>query len=241
MKVSHTVSDPRNSSPLPSYISVAGVSKAYKTGTVTAPVLNNVSIEIAKGSFALVIGKSGSGKSTLLNIIAGLDLPDQGAITIDGIRISSKSPDQLAEFRLRRIGLVFQFFNFLPALTIEENISLPAYLAGTKEAVVRKKCRELLESLSISDIGQKYPHEVSGGELQRSAVGRSLINDPAVILADEPTGNLDDENSSAVFELLHGLTKERGMTLIMASHELEFVRRADITLELRHGAVHAVG
>ena len=235
------VSDSSNSSSASSYVSVAGVSKAYKTGAVTAPVLNDVSINIAKGTFALVIGKSGSGKSTLLNIIAGLDLPDRGSVKIDGVPLCSKSPDKLAEFRLRRIGLVFQFFNFLPALTIEENISLPAYLAGTKEEVVRKKCRELLGALAISDIGHKYPHEVSGGELQRSAVGRSLINDPAVVLADEPTGNLDDENSSAVFELLHGLTKERGMTLIMASHELEFVRRADVTLELRHGAVHAVG
>ena len=227
---------------------ISRLSKSYLSGSQPTPVLRDVSITIPGGSFAVVIGKSGSGKSTLLSLIAGLDRPDGGTIAFENKTLSGMSPDSLADFRLHRIGLVFQFFNFLPTLTIEENISLPAFLAsgsskkkiGEKNSETKANCRELLASLSIEHIRTKFPHEVSGGELQRSAVARALINRPALVLADEPTGNLDAENSASVFQLLLRLTKERGATLVMATHELDFVGSADLSLELRNGAAHAM-
>lgn len=212
------------------------ISKSYQNGGRPIAVIRGLSLEMAAGTFSIVVGKSGSGKSTLLNLIAGLDRPDGGTIDIDGCRISEMPADALAAFRLAHVGLVFQFFNFLPTLMIEENICLPAYLAGSNRPAAARACSELLSALSIEQLRAKYPHEVSGGELQRAAVARALINRPKLVLADEPTGNLDAENGSAVFGLLLELTRSRGASLIMATHELDFRAQADRIIELKNGA-----
>jgi putative ABC transport system ATP-binding protein len=222
-----------------SQISLSSICKSYKSGGRPQPVLRDLSLSIPAGSFTILIGKSGSGKSTLLNLIAGLDRPDSGSIRIGETEVTTLNADALADFRLTKVGLVFQFFNFLPTLTIEENVRLPAHLAGRSTSSAARSAGELLETMGIQQLAFKFPHEVSGGELQRAAVARALINNPTLVLADEPTGNLDAVNSANVFDLLISQTRSRGASLIMATHELDFSSAADKVVELKSEANNA--
>lgn len=193
------------------------LSRVYPVGSGEVVGLRAINLRIAAGEMAVIKGESGSGKSTLLALIAGLDRPTAGRLVVAGIDLERASNSQLIRFRRESIGMVFQSFNLLPTLTVSENIRLPALLAGTQHAVVRSRAKELLNWLGLEPRSNHFPSQLSGGEMQRTAIARALINDPAIILADEPTGNLDSRNGEAVVELLGELNRN-GRTIIMATH-----------------------
>jgi len=215
------------------------LSKSFKAGGLVQPVLDNFSLSVFEGEFLTIIGKSGTGKSTLLHIIAGIESADSGEVAVKNIQLSKLNPEQLASFRLRNIGVIFQFFHLLPNLSLLENILVPGYLAKANRAVLLKDATELMEWVGINDMAHKLPHQVSGGELQRAAIARSLINKPALLLADEPTGNLDEENGDLAMELFSDSRKKFGTTIIMVTHDAELAKRSDRTLELFRAGEHS--
>src|SRR5690348_10966889 len=198
---------------------VENVRKEFRQGDRTVTALGGVSLEVAQGQFLAAMGASGSGKSTLLHLMAGLTQADGGRVVINGTEISKLNDRELTLFRRRNIGLVFQSFNLIPTLTAEENMALPLMLEGRPAADAAPKIAELAETLGLSSRRHHRPDAMSGGEQQRVAIGRALVTDPAVILADEPTGNLDSANSRAVCELLRDLSLIHGKTIIMVTHE----------------------
>jgi putative ABC transport system ATP-binding protein len=198
---------------------VENVSKQFRQGERAVRALAGISLEVARGQLVAVMGASGSGKSTLLHLIGGLTRPDGGKIVIDGTDIATLNDRELTTFRRRNIGLVFQSFNLIPTLTAEENVSLPLMLEGRNGQASSDRVEELLKQLGMLDRRTHRPDAMSGGEQQRVAIGRALITDPAVILADEPTGNLDSVNSKAVCELLRDLSMVHGKTIVMVTHE----------------------
>src|SRR4051812_22842170 len=198
---------------------VDNVVKRFRQGDRDVSALAGGTLDVAEGTFLAVMGASGSGKSTLLHLMAGLTPPDSGRIVIRGENLAEMNDRQLTLFRRRHIGLVFQSFNLIPTLTAEENVALPLLLDGKSEGDVRTKVAELLESLGLADRRTHRPDAMSGGEQQRVAIGRALVTDPAVILADEPTGNLDSANSKAVCELLRDLSQIHNKTIVMVTHE----------------------
>src|SRR3954463_11685846 len=198
---------------------VENVRKEFKQGDRDVIALGGVSLEVAQGQFVAAMGASGSGKSTLLHLMAGLTRPDSGKVIINGTDISALSDRDLTLFRRRNIGLIFQAFNLIPTLTAEENIALPLMLEGKNGTAGRAKVDELLENLGLSRRRSPRPDARSGGEQQRVAIGRALVSDPAVILADEPTGNLDSKSSKSVCELLRDLCAIHGKTIVMVTHE----------------------
>jgi putative ABC transport system ATP-binding protein len=183
----------------------------------------------------VLLGKSGSGKSTLLNLLGGLDRPDSGRVVIDGIELTSLGERDRTLFRRRHIGFIFQFFNLLPTLTVLENLLLPLELDGSKGQAVRKHCLQLLSAVGLEDRAASFPDRLSGGERQRVAIARGLVHRPELILADEPTGNLDVETGQQVIELLDSLTRQSGRTLFMATHSQQVVGVADRTLTIENG------
>jgi putative ABC transport system ATP-binding protein len=193
--------------------------KRFRQGDRDVTALADITLEVAEGAFLAVMGASGSGKSTLLHLMAGLATPDSGSVIIRGQNLSAMNDRQLTLFRRRNIGLVFQSFNLIPTLTAEENIALPLLLDGRSEAEVQPKVRELMESLGLTSRKDHKPDAMSGGEQQRVAIGRALVTDPAVLLADEPTGNLDSANSKSVCELLRDLSSIHNKTIVMVTHE----------------------
>ena len=193
--------------------------KTFRQGDRQIAALSGVSLDVTAGTFLAVMGASGSGKSTLLHLMAGLTTPDSGRILIREENLAEMNDRQLTLFRRRHIGLVFQSFNLIPTLTAEENVALPLLLDGKRESEVRPRVRELLSTLGLSDRQSHRPDAMSGGEQQRVAIGRALVTDPAVLLADEPTGNLDSANSKAVCELLRDLCLIHNKTIIMVTHE----------------------
>ena len=197
--------------------------------------MRDVSFSLNSATFTAITGRSGSGKSTLLHLLAGLDAPDSGEISIGGERLVGKSQEALARFRLEHIGLVFQFFNLLPTLTLKENVALAAYLAGQSKQVASKRAEELLAEVELTTQINRQPHEDSGGEIQRTAIARALINNPSVLLADEPTGNLDRTTAEGVLEIFSRMVKERQVTLLMVSHDPIVEQRADTVLHLADG------
>ncbi|HET6420168.1 MAG TPA: ABC transporter ATP-binding protein [Geobacteraceae bacterium] len=199
-------------------IEVCNASKTYHQGTREVRALRNVSLHIGKGEFLSIMGPSGSGKSTLLNLIGGLDQPTAGEIFIDGRPLHGIPDDELTLIRRRRIGFVFQFFNLLPILTAIENVSLPLLLEGFPLSKIRRKAVQLLEQVGLGERAEHRPEQLSGGEMQRVAIARALITDPAVLLADEPTGNLDSHTSEEIFALLADLN-EKGQTIVMVTHD----------------------
>ena len=207
--------------------------KTYHEGDRNLPVLEGVSLDIAAGEFFALLGASGSGKSTLLNLLSGIDSPDSGRILIDGNDITPLNDRQLTLFRRHHIGIVFQFFNLIPTLTVRENITLPGELSGSRPAAAQARADELLEQVGLRDRAATYPDKLSGGEQQRVAIARALLHEPKLVLADEPTGNLDDETGGTVLRLLLRLTREAGKTLVMATHSAEIARQAD-----RLGRIH---
>lgn len=198
-------------------------------------VLKGVSTDFFEGEFAVVLGKSGSGKSTMLNLVAGIDEPDAGDVVIAGTNITTLSEHDRTIFRRDNLGIVFQFFNLIPTLTVLENITLPYELRGAARKHGEKRARELLERVGLPDRAGTFPDKLSGGEQQRVAIARALVHEPRLILADEPTGNLDAENSDSVLTLLLDLTRELGRTLIMVTHSMDVVPMADRIFRLQHG------
>ncbi len=212
-------------------VSLRGVGKSFREGERRHPILESVDLDVTAGSFVAVLGRSGAGKSTLLNLISGIDIPDTGEIIVGGTPIHAIDERERSLFRRRRIGFVFQFFNLLPTLTVEENVLLPMQLnrldAGPAAA------RALLESVGLGDRHASFPDRLSGGEQQRVAIARALAGDPAIILADEPTGNLDADTGRDVLELLESMVRHGGKTLLVATHSHEVARGADRVVRIR--------
>ena len=216
-------------------VELVHVSKTYREGDTDRAVLSDVSVAIAPGEIAVLVGRSGSGKSTLLNLIAGIDRPTSGRVVVDGTDLTALDEDTRTRFRRRRIGVVFQFFNLIPLLTVEENLLLPLELNGLAGAAGVARARGLLERVGLGDRGASLPERLSGGEQQRVAIARALVHDPALILADEPTGTLDAETAAAVLALLDGLAREAGKTVVMVTHSREVVGVADRIFAVQRG------
>ncbi len=221
----------------PLLIRLQGLSKIYREAGQDRVVLDELNREFYEGEFICLLGKSGSGKSTLLNLISGIDAPTNGSVLIrDGdeeINITTLSEHKRTLFRRRNIGIVFQFFNLIPTLTVLENVALPLELAGATE--IRPRAQLLLDRVGLGDRLDTYPDRLSGGEQQRVAIARALSHDPLLILADEPTGNLDEETGDTVLDLLLELTRDAGKTLVMATHAPDVAAQADRVLHLVHG------
>jgi len=206
-------------------------------------VLAGLDLDVSAGDHVALMGPSGSGKSTLLALLGGLEAPQTGVVDVDGASLGRLSGDDLAAFRRQTVGFVFQHFGLLDSLTAAENVALAATLAGTRPAARRKRAAELLEAVGLADRGSHRPLELSGGERQRVAIARALANHPRLVLADEPSGNLDDDTTERVVELLESLPAEHGCTLVIVTHDRAIAARAPRTFELRHGRVepHAPG
>jgi putative ABC transport system ATP-binding protein len=216
-------------------IELRGVSKTVTSGTHPLTILQPLTMTIPRGQFVAIVGASGSGKSTLLGLIAGLDAPSSGAVVIDGVDITRLSEDALARLRGEKIGFVFQFFHLIPSLTAYENVLVPMEIAGAADATARAD--RLLNEVGLTDRGHHYPSQLSGGEQQRVALARALANDPPILLADEPTGNLDTTNGHHILELLQGIHRTRGTTLVLVTHDRELAAVAEARVVLRDGAV----
>ncbi len=211
--------------------------KTYSQGANEITALSGVSLEIAKGSFASIMGPSGSGKSTLLHLIGGLDRPTGGDLLVDGRLIGQMADDQVTLFRRYKIGFVFQFFNLLPTLTALENVALPLVLDGRSQAESEERAQTLLVKIGLEKRQHHLPEELSGGEIQRVALARALVFSPPILLADEPTGNLDSKNGNAILGLLQQINRDEACTVVMVTHSLEAARYGDRTIFLRDGRV----
>jgi putative ABC transport system ATP-binding protein len=217
-------------------IQVRALTKSIDTGTHRVEILKGIDLEIPRGQFAAIMGPSGSGKSTLLGLLAGLDTPTSGQVILDGEDITHLAEDDMALLRGRKIGFVFQSYHLISTLTAEENVLLPMELAGA-EAGGRERARELLERVGLSGRSDHYPVQLSGGEQQRVALARAFALRPPILLADEPTGNLDSTTGSAVLELLLALNREQGTTMVLVTHEQSLAESADRRIVLRDGLV----
>jgi putative ABC transport system ATP-binding protein len=211
------------------------LSKSFQEGTRTRVVLHNASATFGKGEFVAIVGKSGSGKSTLLNLISGIDRPDAGAVWLNSHNLTTLSEHERTLFRRQNIGFVFQFFNLMPTLTVAENVALPLELNGVPPSQARRQVELLLEIVGLADRATTFPDRLSGGEQQRVAIARALANDPLLVLADEPTGNLDEETGRMVLDLLNRLTRQAGKNLILVTHSAEAAASADRVLHLHDG------
>ena len=214
-------------------IRLRGVSKTVQSGGHPLTILHPLDLDVPRSQCLAIIGPSGSGKSTLLGLIAGLDAPTSGQILIDGTDITALDEDALAQLRGEKIGFVFQFFHLVPSLTALENILVPMEIAGRRDA--RARAQSLLDEVGLHDRGHHYPSQLSGGEQQRIAIARALANDPPLILADEPTGNLDTTNGRNILDLLLAVRKARGATLVIVTHDTSVAAVADARLTLRDG------
>jgi putative ABC transport system ATP-binding protein len=216
-------------------IQLREVSKTVKSGDQPLTILHPLTLDIPGGQFLAIVGPSGSGKSTLLGLIAGLDAPSAGAVLIDGVDITRLDEDALARLRGEKIGFVFQFFHLIPSLTAYENVAVPMEIAGTPD--VRRRTDALLQEVGLTGRAHHYPSQLSGGEQQRVALARALANAPAIVLADEPTGNLDTATGRHILELLREIHRARGTTIILVTHDAELAAIADSRLVLRDGRV----
>jgi putative ABC transport system ATP-binding protein len=215
------------------------LTKSYYEGDVQRVVLQNAHAEFQRGEITAILGKSGSGKSTLLNLISGIDAPDSGQIWVDGQDLTTLSERDRTLFRRARIGFVFQFFNLIPTLTVGENVSLPLELNRVAGLQAHQKAQEILNTVGLLDRWKTFPEKLSGGEQQRVALARALVHGPLLILADEPTGNLDEETGAQVISLLARLTREQNLTLLIVTHSPEATSHADRVLRLSHGQLAA--
>jgi len=216
-------------------ISLREVSKTVVSGAEPLTILHPLSLDISRGQFIAIVGPSGSGKSTLLGLIAGLDAPTSGDVLIDGVNITRLGEDGLAKLRGEKIGFVFQFFHLIPSLTAFENVAVPMEIAGARDA--SQRARHLLDEVGLTGRAHHYPSQLSGGEQQRVALARALANNPPILLADEPTGNLDSANGRHIMELLRDVHRARGTTVVLVTHDAELAALADSRLILRDGRV----
>ena len=215
------------------------VSKIYDGAGARVAALAGVSLSIAPGEFVALMGPSGCGKSTLLHLVAGVDLPTSGEVRVDDQALAQLSDRALSQFRRDRVGIVYQFYNLLPTMSAWENVALPALLAGLSARAARERAEERLRQVGMLHRKDHWPHELSGGEMQRVAIGRALVNGPSVLLADEPTGNLDSKAGREVLELLAHLNAERGVTILLATHSQEAAAFARRIIRLRDGSISA--
>ena len=216
-------------------VRLRGLTRSYTEAGVSRLILAAIDLDVSAGEFAVLLGKSGSGKSTLLNLIGGLDRPSGGDVWIGDTQVTRLSERDLTLFRREQIGYIFQFFNLIPTLNVLENVTLPYELRGRSRRDGEKQAKALLARVGLADRTQAYPDRLSGGEQQRVAIARSLVHSPALILADEPTGNLDEDTGDTVLKLLLELTREAGKTLIMATHNPEVVAYANSVYHIREG------
>ncbi|GEN06840.1 ABC transporter ATP-binding protein [Myxococcus sp. MISCRS1] len=219
----------------PPVVELRDVTKSYVEGDTAREVLSGVSLSLWRGEFVVLLGRSGSGKSTLLNLISGIDLPTRGEVHVDGKNLGALSERERTLLRRERVGFIFQAFNLLPTLTVEENVRLPVELNGSDAAKAGARARELLEQVGLANRGGSFPDRLSGGEQQRVAVARALAHAPPLLLADEPTGNLDEATGRQVLDLLEGLTRRGQACALVVTHEPGLVARADRVLEMVGG------
>ena len=219
-------------------IELRGVSKTVESGGQPLTILHPLDLVVPAGQLLAVVGPSGSGKSTLLGLIAGLDEPSTGTILIDGVDIAALNEDRLAELRGAKIGFVFQFFHLMPSLSAFENILVPLEIARAPDPT--REARNLLEEVGLTDRAHHYPSQLSGGEQQRVAIARALANAPPILLADEPTGNLDSKTGAQVVDLLIEVNRRRRATVVLVTHDLELAQRADVTLSMRDGRTERI-
>lgn len=220
-----------------SQIELKEVIKEYQMGESIVKALDGVDLEIEQGDFAAIMGPSGSGKSTLMNMVGALDTPTTGTVNFDQDDISKLSQNQLAVLRGEKVGFIFQEFNLIPTMTAEENVELPMLLRGKSKKARRKRSSELLEEVGLGNRKKHYPNELSGGQRQRVSIARALANNPKVVLADEPTGNLDSETGENVLELLQRLNEEEGKTIIMVTHDEHDASYADYIINIKDGKI----
>ncbi|MDB8806217.1 MULTISPECIES: ABC transporter ATP-binding protein [unclassified Romboutsia] len=218
-------------------VKVENITKSYGKGDTKVDAVKNVNLSINKGEFVAIVGPSGSGKSTLLHLMGGVDKPSSGKVYINGVDICSLNEKDLAIFRRRNIGLIYQFYNLIPVLSVTENILLPAELDNRK--IDKEYLNDLLKTLGLKEKENNLPNEISGGQQQRTSIGRALINRPSIILADEPTGNLDSKNSKEVIELLKLSVKKYNQTLIMITHDNNIALQADRVIAIEDGIIKA--
>jgi lipoprotein-releasing system ATP-binding protein len=210
-----------------------GITKSYGS----LKVLKGIDMEVAKGEIVSIVGASGAGKSTLLHILGTLDKPDEGQLTLGNEDLLKFSPNQLARFRNKEVGFIFQFHNLLPEFTALENVCLPGYIARNQKSEVESYARKLLQLLGLSEREEHKPSQLSGGEQQRAAVARALVNQPAIVFADEPSGNLDSKNANELHDLFFKLRADLGQTFVIVTHNKDLAAKADRTLEIRDGMI----
>lgn len=219
-------------------VEIKEVQKSYQVGGNTVPVLEGISLSVEAGEFLSITGPSGNGKSTLLNMITGIDRPTQGEVLVNGCPVHQMSENQLAKWRGENVGIVFQFFQLLPSLSLQQNVVMPMEFAGKYRRKERlERAMHLLDMVGLADQAYKLPGTVSGGQQQRAAIARALANDPSLLIADEPTGNLDSKTAENVFDLFLNLVDE-GKTLIMVTHDANLVQRIPRIVEIRNGVIH---
>ena len=237
--VSQTVAAPYDSEKqsLPLAVRLVDVVKEFPLGEQRVRAVDGVSLRIPAGQFVAVVGRSGSGKSTLLNLLAGIDTPTSGEVWIGDCELSRLSDNQLTRLRRERLGIVYQFFNLLPTLSVRENVALPALLGGAREREALPRADALLEEVGLGHRRQARPHTLSGGEMQRTAIARALIHNPTLVLADEPTGNLDSRTADQVMELLGEVGARHGVTIVLVTHSREAAAVAERVIEIRDGRV----
>jgi putative ABC transport system ATP-binding protein len=233
MSLEHDTAAP-STAPL---LGVRNLRKTYASGNGTLDVLKNLSFDIERGSTTAIVGPSGSGKTTLLGLLAGLDQPTGGTITLDGIPLQGQSEDRLAEIRNRLVGFVFQSFQLIPTLTALENVMVPLELRGDSTRQVRERAADLLERVGLGDRTHHYPTQLSGGEQQRVGIARGFIHHPKILFADEPTGNLDSDTSLQIEELLFNLNRDESTTLVIVTHDLELAAKCERIIRLRGGEI----
>ena len=221
-------------------VSLRNVDKTYRLDTVTVPALSGVSIDIRPGRFTVLCGPSGRGQTTLLNLMGCIDRPDAGEIQVDGQAVQAMTDDALSDFRARRIGFVFQNFNLLPVLTAFENVEYPLVLAAVPAAQRKERVRALLDAVGLADRAGNRPGQLSGGQRQRVAIARALATEPALVLADEPTANLDSQTGAEIIALMRRLQRERGASFVFSSHDPMVLAQADDVVRIRDGRIDAI-
>jgi putative ABC transport system ATP-binding protein len=227
-----------SSSLLMPILSLQNVTKDYYTDEQPVRALNNLSLDVQRGEFVALVGRSGCGKSTLLSLAGAMDFPTSGTVLVDGVATTSLRDDALTNIRREKVGFIFQSFQLIHTLTVFENVELPLLLAGKPNA--RETARERLSWVELDELGARYPHQLSGGQMQRVAIARALVQSPAILLADEPTGNLDTLTGNLILELLQRLTRQQNTATIMATHSAEAAALADVVVKLRDGQISEV-